>query len=232
MTFSDPKPARFRDIIFAVLILVVALVVFINLGVAIKAVGYGLMVIPSALGIAHQVGPTEVVTYDLSASPTLVGFGRPGRYAVYVYDSDLLTVSDQLELSGAPPWITLESQTTGEKVPVTFVTRGLRPYDTLLAKGRPALSFVITEPGFYVMRHPTRSFGISIVRDYVTGKEKLLVTIFLIEIVLVSMPVSLPAVRRYLARREAQKRSQEEARKRLNRVRERDDRSAETWRRP
>jgi hypothetical protein len=216
----------------AILVLIALVFVFINLGVVIKLVGAGLMVIPSALGIVQKVGPQEVFTYDLSTSPTMVGIGQPGRYVVYAYDYDLLTTSDQMELSGAPPWITLESQVTGKKVPVAFVKRGLRPYDTPLAKGRPALSFVITQPGMYVMRHATKLSSISIVRDYVTGKEGLLAGVFLVEICLVAIPVSVPFLRRYLMRRAARKRSQLETRQRAEAFWQHKEPPAETWRRP
>jgi hypothetical protein len=232
MTFSAPKAPRFRDMIAAVVALILLVFAFINLGVVVKLIGAGLMVIPSALGVVHQVGPQEIFAYDLSSSPTTLGIGRPGRYSVYAYDYDLLTVSDQLVQSGALPWITLESQASGEKVPVTFVTRGLRLYDTPLAKGRPALSFVITQPGSYIMRHPTKPTTIWVVRDYITGKEKLVTAVFLIEIALVAIPVGLPFMRRYLARRAARKRSQQEARRRLETARQREERPAETWRRP
>jgi hypothetical protein len=218
--------------LLAMLVLIVLVFVFINLGVVIKILGAGLMVVPSALGIVHQVGPQEVFTYDLRTNPTMVGIGQPGRYAVYAYDYDLLTTSDQIDSSGAPPWITLESQATGEKVPVAFVKRGLRPYDTPLAKGRPALSFVITQPGIYIMRHPARLSVVSIVRDYVTGKERLLTAVLLIEIALVSAPVSVPLLRRYLARRQARRRSQQETRQRADAFWQREERRAESWRKP
>jgi hypothetical protein len=223
---------RLRDIGVALFVLVILIFALINLGVVVKFVGAGLMVIPSALGMVQQVGPQEVFAYDLRTSPTMVGIGQPGRYVVYAYDYDLLTTSDQLDLSGAPPWITLESQVSGERVPVVFVKRGLRPYDTPLAKGRPALSFVITRPGMYSMRHLAKPSVIYIVRDYVTGKERLLTTVFLVEIALVAIPVSVPFLRRYLARREARRRSQQEARRRAEPFWQRQEREAETWRRP
>jgi hypothetical protein len=232
MTFSAPKAPRFRDMLLAILVLIVLVFAFINLGAVVKFVGAGLMVIPSTLGVVKQVGPQEVFAYDLQTSPTMVGIGQPGRYAVYAYDYDLLTVSDQLDLASAPPWITLKSQVTGEKAPVTFVKRGLRPYDTPLAKGRPVLSFVIARPGMYVMQHPTRPTVIYIVRDYVTGKEGLLAAVLLVEIGLVAIAVGVPFLRRYLARREARKRSQQEARQRAEAFWQREERKAETWRRP
>jgi hypothetical protein len=204
----------------------------INLGAVVKAVGSAFMLIPSALGIVHRVGPGEVFTYDLRTSPTSVGIGQPGRYAVYAYDYDLLTTSDLLEESGAAPWITLKSQTTGESVPVTFVTRGMRAYDTPLAKGRPALTFVITEPGVYVMRHPAKPARISIVRDYVTGKEHTLTLAFLAQIAVIILPLMFVYGRRYLIRRSAHKAVQRQRREASDAFWRNQAQKKQTWQRP
>jgi hypothetical protein len=214
MAWSTTRTPRLRDILLAVVALVALIVAFINLGAVVKFVGAGLLLIPSGLGIVQRVGVEDISTYDLSSSPTLLGISQPGRYAVYAYDYDLLTMSDQLEEAKAEPWITMKSQITGEAVPVTFVERGMRMYDTPLAKGRPVLSFVIDKPGVYVMLHPSKQATISIVRDYVTGKEGILTLIYLVEIGLLLMPLMLILLRRYTARREARKRAQEAARER------------------
>lgn len=214
MSWSAARSPRFRDIILAVVVLVVLIFAFINLGTVVKFVGAGLMVIPSALGIVQQVSPDEVFAYDLSKSPTTVAIGQPGRYAVYAYDYDLLAVTDQLEQSGHAPWITLKSQITNESLPVAFVKRGMRPYDTYLAKGRPVLSFVITRPGAYSMVHPARKVTIAIVRDYITGNERTLALAYLAQIGLVIIPVAFILARRGLARREARKLAQRETRER------------------
>jgi hypothetical protein len=226
------RTPRFRDILLGITAVVVCIVVLINLGAVAKFVGAGLLVIPSALGIVRRVGSEEISTYDLSRSPTLLGISQPGRYAVYAYDSDLLTVSDQLEESKAAPWITIQSQITGQKIRVDFVGRGLRLYDTFLAKGRPVLSFVITQPGTYVVYHPAKESTISIVRDYVTGQERLITLAFLVQIGLVAVPVTVVLLRRYLARREVRKKSQRETRLRAEAFWQREVQDRETWRRP
>jgi hypothetical protein len=216
----------------AIVALVVLLVVFINLGAVVKVVGAGLMVIPSALGIVQRVSSQEVLTYDLSKSPTDVGIGRPGRYAVYAYDYDLLTTSDQLDQSMGEPWITLKSQTTGEAVPVTFVSRGMRAYDTPLAKGRPVLSFVINRPGVYVMLHPAKPATISIVRDYVTGKERTITLAFLAQTAVVVIPLMFLSTRRYLVRRSARKAAQRQRRAESDAFWREQAQRSQTWRRP
>jgi hypothetical protein len=190
------------------------------------------MVIPSALGIVQRVSSQEVLTYDLSKSPTDVGIGRPGRYAVYAYDYDLLTTSDQLDQSMGEPWITLKSQTTGEAVPVTFVSRGMRAYDTPLAKGRPVLSFVINRPGVYVMLHPAKPATISIVRDYVTGKERTITLAFLAQTAVVVIPLMFLSTRRYLVRRSARKAAQRQRRAESDAFWREQAQRSQTWRRP
>jgi hypothetical protein len=226
------RTPRIRDIVLAIVALVVLLVVFINLGAVVKVVGAGLMVIPSALGIVQRVSSQEVLTYDLSKSPTDVGIGRPGRYAVYAYDYDLLTTSDQLDQSMGEPWITLKSQTTGEAVPVTFVSRGMRAYDTPLAKGRPVLSFVINRPGVYVMLHPAKPATISIVRDYVTGKERTITLAFLAQTAVVVIPLMFLSTRRYLVRRSARKAAQRQRRAESDAFWREQAQRSQTWRRP
>jgi len=226
------RSPRFRDILFGIIALVVLIVAFINLGAVAKLAGAGFMVIPSALGIVQQVSPKEIFTVGLSRSPTLVGISQPGRYAVYAYDYDLLMTSDQLEQANAAPWITLKSQITGETAPVAFVKRGMRPYDTYLAKGRPVLSFVVAKPGVYVMTHPSQPVRISVVRDYVTGNERTFTLAILAQIALVITPAVIVTSRRYLARREARRRSQRETRDRAEAFWRREVRGDETWRRP
>jgi hypothetical protein len=216
MSWSAPRSPRLRDIFLAVVALVILIVAFINLGAVVKVVGAGLMVIPSVLGIVQQVSPDEVFAFDLSRPPTTVAIGQPGRYAVYAYDYDLLAVTDQLEQSGHAPWITLESQITNEPVPVAFVKRGMRPYDTYLAKGRPVLSFVITRPGTYAMVHPARKVTIAIVRDYITGNEPTLALAYLVQIGLVIIPLAFILARRRLTRHEARKLAQRETRERAD----------------
>ena len=232
MSGSAPRSPRLRDIFIALVVLIALIFALINLGAVVKFVGAGFMLIPSALGIVHRVGPQEVFTYDLSGSPTLVGISQPGRYALYAYDWDLLTTADQMEQTGAPPWITLKSQLTNEAVPVAFVSRGMRPYDTPLAKGRPVLSFVIERPGVYVMRHPAKPSTISIVRDYVTGHERPLTFAFLVQIAVIVLPLMFLYGRRYLARRNALRAAQRQRRAESDAFWREQARGSQTWRRP
>lgn len=232
MAGGSPRAPRIRDILLGVIALVALTVALINLAVLVKAVGNALLIIPSALGVVRQVTRDEVFTYNLATSPTEVGFGRPGRYAIYAYDYDLLTTSDGLEEAGAPPWITLVSRTTGEAVPIAFTGRGLRPYDTILAKGRPVLTFVITRPGAYLMYHPARQADLSIVRDYVTGRERAIAAAYLVQIGVLVGPPAVLLTRRYLARRQVRRAAQRAKREETDAFWQRRQREGGTWRRP
>jgi hypothetical protein len=232
MAGSTGRTPRLRDIVTAIAALAILIVAFINLGVVVKFVGAGLLAIPSLLGITQMVGPQDVFTYDLSTSPTPVGISQPGRYAVYAYDYDLLTTSDELEEAKAAPWITLRSQTTGELVRTEYVGRSLRPYDTFLAKGRPVLAFVITRPGVYLMDHPRKPSTISIVRDYVTGKERSLTLIMLVEIAVVVTPLAYLFTRRYLTRTGARREAQRQKREESEAFWRDEMRRSQTWKRP
>lgn len=232
MAGSAPRSPRLRDILLAVVALLALIVAFINLGAVVKAAGAGLMLIPSALGIVRKVSSAEVFPYDLRTSPTSVGIGQPGRYAVYAYDYDLLTTSDELEQSGAEPWITLRSQVTGKSVPVAFVSRGMRAYDTPLAKGRPVLTFEIAVPGVYVMSHPAKLATIYIVRDYVTGKERTLTLAFLAQIAVVILPLTFLYTRRYLSRRNARRAAQRQRREESDAFWREQAQERQTWQKP
>jgi hypothetical protein len=232
MSGSTARSPRLRDIFLGIAALGALIVVFINLGVVVKFIGTGFLVIPSALGIVQVPGPKDIATYDLSSSPTPIGISQPGRYALYAYDFDLLMVSDQLEQTGAAPWITLKSQITGEAVPVSWVTRGLRPYDTHLAKGRPVMTFVITQPGIYLMYHSTRNSTISIVRDYVTGKERTLALVMWLQIAVIVVPLAFLFVWRHVARADTRRAAQREKRERSEAFWRDQAQRNQTWRRP
>jgi hypothetical protein len=232
MASSTTRAPRLRDIFLGIAALGALIVGFINLGAVVKFIGTGFLVIPSALGIVQMAGPEDVATYDLSTSPTPIGISQPGRYALYAYDSDLLTITDQLEQAGAAPWITLKSQITGETVPVSWVTRGLRPYDTHLAKGRPVMTFVITQPGIYLMYHLTRISTISIIRDYVTGNERTFELVMWLEIAVIVLPLAFLSVRRHLARADSRKAAQREKREQSEAFWRDQVQRNQTWRRP
>jgi hypothetical protein len=120
--------------------------------------------------------------------PELVSFAESGRYALYTGDYDLLTITDALRQSERDPWLTITDVDTGQRIPLEFVGRGMRVYDSHSAPGRPVLTFVIPRPGFYRMGRTTRPALIAFARDYVTGNEGKIAAVFVAELALLAAP--------------------------------------------
>lgn len=227
MAYSEGYRApRFRDIGLALLIGLVLLIVLLKLGDVVKVVGAALYYAPARLGLVQQAGSGEVQRFALDAMPELVSFPAAGRYAVYTGDYDLLSVSDALsEKQSADPWFTVVVPETGERLPVEFINRGMRIYDSHLAPGRPVMTFTIPQPGFYQVKHPRRPAQVSVVRDYVTGNEGRILAVFAAEIALIIAPFAIVFGRRYrrkeMARRATQRTRRAEADAALRSVAER-----------
>jgi hypothetical protein len=151
-----------------------------------KIAGSPFLIIPSLLGIVQRVVPEDVRTVKMSDSSTTEYFPQPGLYAVYVDDSDLLSISDSLMNANRNPWLKVKAVNTGEQVPAHFIDRGLQLYDTPYAKGRPVINFAITRPGDYELSYPRRNLSISIVPDYTSGHETLLTLLYVGQIVLLA----------------------------------------------
>ena len=217
MSITKFQPPKLRNIAVGIMAFIALLALFGTLSTVVKWVGLPFLYIPSKLGLTTLVAREDVQTLDLASSPTLLEIAKPGQYAVFAADRDLLVITDQLLDAGKEPWLSVKSQGTGEPVVVSFVKRGLRPYDTPLAKGRPIFTFAIKTPGNYVLTHLTRKAAISIVPDYTTGKEKTLVLAYYLQIALIAVPIGVFYYRRYRIRRrrvqilQAQKRIQSDA---------------------
>jgi hypothetical protein len=179
MSDQNYQPPSIRNILLGILLFIVLVGLFINLPSAMKLVGNVFLYIPSQLGLIQRVRPGDVHTIDLrTASPTLVDIGKPGRYAVYTDDYDLLMNN---VLNGVV-WLRINSHTTGEPVKVVPVERGARPYDTSLAAGRPILIFEVSVPDSYEFGYYFRYAFITIVPDYTTGKEPVIVLAYTVQI--------------------------------------------------
>lgn len=163
---------RLHSILLGILAAVVLLFLFAFLGDIVKWTGAAMLFLPARLGLLHQVRADEIQAVDFSLSPAQVFFPQVGQYALYTSNDDLLAITDTLLEAGGLPWLVILSP-EGERLPVTFIRRGLRPYDTPLAKGRPIYTFTIPSAGIYTLSHPTRPFlTIYLVRDYVSGQER------------------------------------------------------------
>ena len=200
MSASTAGP-KLRSILAGIALFCAILGFFAVLPEAIKWAGYPLLWLPARLGLVNQVTVAAVQSFDLATPPNQMVASTVGRYAVYTRDSDLLA----LELVATRPWLNVSALVTGERAPAYLVPRGLRPYDTPLALGRPVLTFVVDTPGVYefsrVMLSPPEL--VSVVPDYVTGKEKVINFLMLSQLALVSALPFRWAMHRGMSRRRA-----------------------------
>jgi len=194
------QPPRVRTIIAAVTLFTALLIVLCLLSEVVKLVGSPFLYIPARLGLVQLVTRDEVRAFDLASGATVLDFTRPGRYAVFTIDYDLLVLTDGVLSAHAAPWLKLKAQGTGQSVAISFIERGLRPYDTPLAKGRPIFTFYIEDPGRYVMTYPARNATVFVVPDYTTGKEKTIALAYLLQIAAIGLFLTVlfyPRLRRY-----------------------------------
>jgi hypothetical protein len=196
MATEGYRPARLRTIALGIAVFVLALIVVCSLSQGVKWTGAVLLFLPDRLGLVHTVRPAEVLVLDLRHSPAQVAFSRAGRYQLYTSDYDLLVIAAELARSGAPAWVTITDAKTGAPVTVTHIERGLLPFDTPHASGRPVLGVEIPEPGAYFMDFPTRQATLSVVPDYITGHEGVMYAAFAVEVLLLSLPFAVALYRR------------------------------------
>ena len=206
METHQPGQPKIISIIIGVILFMVLLAVFLSLGEIVKLAGAPFMFLPVKLGLVEEVNPSQVIRLNLNTHETALRFKSPGRYAVYTADRDLLEITNSLEAAGTKPWLKVQSQLGGGTVPVSFVRRGLYPFDSVLARGRPVFTFVIETPGVYVLRHPARSAVAAILPDATTGKEGILTLAYILQIGVLS---GLAGILIYRARRARLKRIQE-----------------------
>jgi hypothetical protein len=196
MTKVSFRPPRLLSIGLGIAVFILFLIALCSLSQGVKWAGSVLLFIPERLGLVRTVRPAEVFEFDMTRSPAQVTFTRPGLYQVYTSDYDLLVISDQLAQSGSPPWITITKAGSDVPIVVTYITRGLLPYDTPHASGRPVLEVQIPEPGDYVLDYPTRPAEVSMVPDYLTGNEALIYTAFAVQLVILALPFAILLYRR------------------------------------
>jgi len=196
MTKGTFRPPQLLTIGLGIALFILFLIALCSLSQGVKWAGSVLLFLPDRLGLVRTVRPAEIFEFDTTRSPAHVVFTRAGLYQVFTSDYDLLVISDQLAQSDAPPWITITNADSGAAAVVTYITRGLLPYDTPHASGRPVLEVEIPEPGDYVLDYPTRPAEMSMVPDYVTGHEALIYTAFAAQLLILALPVAILLYRR------------------------------------
>ena len=208
-----PPPPRLRNIGLGILIVAVLVVLVCSASSAVKWAGSAFLVLPRAIGVLESVRGDEIAALPMDSSPTAVTFPRPERYQLYTGDLDLLEVAASLHSAGSTPWLTVQRAETGEAIPVSFVGRGLTPYDDPRVPGRPIFAFEIPEAGTYALSHPQRPLIVSLVPDRTSGKEVLIGASFLAQLGLLAIPAYLVFGRPWLERRQSWRRHQQEQRR-------------------
>ena len=212
MTTPLPPPPRLRNIALGILAVVLLLTVLCSASSLAKWIGTSFLVLPRVVGLLEGLRAEEIVTFPMDTTPTVVMFPRPETYHLYTSDLGLLEVAASLRASDSTPWLVVTNAETGETVPVTFVGRGLMPYDDPRPMGRPILRFAVPAAGTYVLSHPRREFAVYLVPDRTTGREGTIVAVFLVQLALLAVPVFLIVGRPWLARRRAWREHQRERR--------------------
>ena len=176
MVESGYKSPRIYAIVVGIGLFLILLLAFFSLSQLVKSFGSIFLFLPDQLGIIQTPTRAEIAALDMSGqSTTVLKFERPGLYTVYTNDYDLLVINDELIAHQLDPWLKISAHKSGQAVRVEYVERGLRLYDTPLAKGRPIHIFFIETPGLYEVQHLTKDAIISFLPDYMTGNEDLLI---------------------------------------------------------
>jgi hypothetical protein len=180
---GEAPPPSFRSIFAGIAAAILLLLAFLNLPVLVKYAGAVLAFIPSKIGLIQVVRPEEIMPVDMSISPTSVTLTKPGNYALYTDNYDLLVINDAVVEAHKDPWVKIELENKKE-IQVDLVSRGMALYDTVYARGRPVATFTIETPGTYLITHPTRYAIASIVPNYMSGQENWTNFLFIVEVII------------------------------------------------
>jgi hypothetical protein len=175
---------RILAIAGGVIISIILLIAFLTSAQVVKSFGNIFLFLPDKLGILQTVTKAEIAEIKMSNPPTNLYFENAGLYTVYTVDYDLLIINDEIAKHKLDPWLKITEISSGKPVKVDYVERGLRLYDTPLAKGRPIHTFYIDNPGTYEIGHMTKKVSIYFLPDYMTGNEDLITMSFLGQLVI------------------------------------------------
>jgi len=214
------RPPRVRTIGLGIGLFVVLLILVCSLSQGVKWAGAALLFLPERVGLFEPVHRAEVTPLDMQSSPLQVSFPGAQTYHIYTSDYDLLVISDALARSEAPAWLTVIRSGTGARVQVTILGRGLMPYDSPLAAGRPVLAMQIEEAGSYVLDFPTRKATMTIVPDRTTGREAAIYAAFAVQLAVLAAPLAVALYRRELRLRGLLRARRQSSREKYARIRD------------
>jgi hypothetical protein len=176
------KSPTLRNILVGVLIFFVIVLMFSSLDNLVKTIGRVLMIVPSQMGFYPLPSAGEVIPVNLASNPTDLTLIHAGTYQVFADDYDLLNITLLIENSKSSPWLVISSKSSGANIPVNFVHRGLRLYDTPYAAGRPIFSIDIPSPGVYQLSHPSKPANIYFVPDQTSKYSGTILISFVVEV--------------------------------------------------
>ena len=192
MPEQKPRSPRLWHVIVGVLAPSFLLCLLMVLLISLKMIGYYFLLIPARLGLVQLAAPSEIWRVDLrTATQVRIVLERPGLYAAYSLDTEILTRADRACQDGFAPWFHVQLETTGETIPLSCVARGMALYDTPFAAGRPFYTFEVRTPGKYLVQYSHAQGVLYIVPDYTTGHEAAIVAIYVVEFLILLIPPGL-----------------------------------------
>lgn len=220
MTTDRYRAPQFRSIGLGIGLFLILLTLVCSLSQGVKWAGKVLSFIPESLGWIQTVHRAEVVPLEMKASPIQVTFPRADVYQIYTSDYDLLVISDELARNDAAPWIRVTPANAASTVPITFIDRGLMPYDTPFASGRPVMILNIHEAGAYTLDFPTRPAIMTLVPDRTSGHEGSFLALYAAQLLLVAAPFALALYRREVRLRGNLRARQRSSQEKFEKIRE------------
>lgn len=179
------RPPGFLAIIGGVIMFLILVGLACSISATVKILGYGLLYVPSRMGLVEVPRPEDIQRLDLITTPVDAHLD-PGTYEVFTSNYELLSISMQFESPTSTSWFHVADAATGERNEIEQVLRGLMPYDTPFAEGRPVLRFTIDKAGLYRLSFPTPpAASVYFVPDTTTGKEWLIWLIYIGEVGLI-----------------------------------------------
>jgi hypothetical protein len=165
----------------------------------VKLAGSPLLLLPEKLHMIETLRSSDVIHFHYDGPMEFeVDFAKSGRYAVYTADTTFLLSTNARIQDEKPPLLHVIETSSGAETPVYYFRRGVKPFDTRFARGRPIYGFEIERPGRYVISSPWMEAALSLTPDYTTGKEGVLSAVFLLESGVLFAPLGLLLYRKYL----------------------------------
>jgi len=195
MTYHSPTC---RTIALGSLLFLALMIGALRSAEIVKLIGAPLLVLPEELHLIERLHAADVAHFSFDGPMEMVlNFTQPGRFAIYTDNTNYLLSTNARIQDEKPPLIHVFEASSGSEIPVYYFMRGVKPYDTRFARGRPIYGFEIERAGRYVVTSAWMEAAISLAPDYTTGKEGLLTAAYLIQTGILLLPVGLLLYRRY-----------------------------------